>query len=293
MPPAIVDRLRARPAGDLWAFLLFSHGWTWLWWSANVLGGYDAFGAGLPFTVVGGAGPLLGGVVMAYVTYGRASLADLGDRLVDPRRVPARWAAVAVLLFPALAVVTALATGLRTGRPVPLDLGELAALVADPTALATTVLVLLVVGPLPEEVGWRGYLLDRCQVRWSALSSALFVGLVWAVWHAPLFVMPGYFAAFDFAPEPLPFATNVVLASVLYTWLYDNTARSVLAAVGVHFMENFVGQVVGLPPAAEPVGLAVRVAVVLGVVVWFGPATLRRDGALARPPPRVSPAGRS
>jgi len=52
------DRIRELPAADLWGYLLFSYGWTWLWWSVNVLAGYDTFGAGLPFTVLGGVGPL-------------------------------------------------------------------------------------------------------------------------------------------------------------------------------------------------------------------------------------------
>jgi len=58
--------------------------------------------------------------------------------------------------------------------------------------------------------------------------------------------------------------------------------------VGIHFFENFVGQVTSVPPAAEPVGLAVRAAVVLGVVAAFGAGTLRRDGPVPSPPPTVA-----
>jgi membrane protease YdiL (CAAX protease family) len=41
-------------------------------------------------------------------------------------------------------------------------------------------LPLLVLGPLSEEIGWRGYALGRLQARWNALTSSLIVGLVWA-----------------------------------------------------------------------------------------------------------------
>ncbi|WP_123537585.1 CPBP family intramembrane glutamic endopeptidase [Halosimplex salinum] len=284
-----IDRLRLRglPFFDLWGYLLFSHGWTWLWWSVNVIAGYEAFGRGLPFTVVGGVGPLLGGVAMTYVTYGPRGLADLRERLTDIERISPRWAATTVLFFPVVTFLTASVTGVVTGNPLPLET-TFFELLGDPGAFVATALVILVVGPLPEEVGWRGYLLDRCQVRWSALASGLAVGLVWAVWHAPLFVMPGYFANFDFAPDPVCFGTNVVLVSVVYTWLYNNTDRSVLALVGFHFLENFVGQVTTLPPTAEPIGIVVRVAVVLGVVVWFGRQTFRRDRILPAPPPALS-----
>lgn len=277
------DRLRKYPSYDLWGFLLFSHGWTWLWWSANILAGYDAFGRGLPFTVLGGVGPLLGGVIMTHVTYGPAGLADLRDRLTNIRRISARWGTVAIAFFPVVVVLTALLAGLLTGQLFPLET-TLDELLRRPVALLSTALIVLIVGPLPEEIGWRGYLLDRCQTRWCALTAGLVVGLIWAVWHVPLFVMPGYFANFDFAPDPVRFASNILLASVVYTWLYNNTARSVLALIGFHFLENFVGQVTSLPPAAEPIGLGIRALFVFGIVVWFGPRSFRRDGTVPSPP---------
>ena len=52
-------------------------------------------------------------------------------------------------------------------------------------------LPLLILGPLSEEIGWRGYALERLQTRWNALTSSLIVGLVWALWHLPLFMMVG------------------------------------------------------------------------------------------------------
>ncbi len=52
-------------------------------------------------------------------------------------------------------------------------------------------LPLLILGSLSEEIGWRGYALERLQVRWNALTSSLIVGLVWAFWHLPLFMMVG------------------------------------------------------------------------------------------------------
>ncbi|WP_436926672.1 CPBP family intramembrane glutamic endopeptidase [Halosimplex amylolyticum] len=286
---SVLRRVRSVRGSDLWGYLLFSHGWTWAWWSLNIVGDYGAFGAGLPFTVVGGAGPLLGGIVMSYVTYGRQGLSDLWARLTEIRRISPGWGIVTIAFFPLLAVLTGAVAALATDAAFVIDVGEFRSLLEDPSAFVLTALVILVVGPLPEEIGWRGYLLDRCQTRWSALTSGFAVGLVWAAWHAPLFLMPGYFANFDFAPSPVPFALNVLLISVVYTWVYDNTARSVLALIGFHFMENFVGQMTSLPRTAEPIGLAIRVLLVLGIVAWFGAQTFRRDGLLPSPPPRREP----
>ena len=138
---AIRRRIGGQPQSDLWGFLLFSHGWTWIWWSINVLAGYDAFGQGLLFTVLGGIGPLLSGIVMAYVTYGSRGLTDLWQRLIDPGRIQPRWAAVTILFFPVVTILTALVAGIITGQSFPLNttLDELA---RKPVSLLTTALVI-------------------------------------------------------------------------------------------------------------------------------------------------------
>ena len=282
---AVISRIRKIRGGDLWGFLLFSHGWTWAWWSVNIFGKYDAFGTGLPFTFIGGTGPLLGGIIMSYVTYGRGGVYDLWDRLSEFRRAAPQWWMITIAIFPLLAFSSGVIAALITDAAFIIDVAELRALVREPAALIVTILVILVAGPLLEEIGWRGYLLDRCQTRWTALTSGLVVGLVWAAWHAPLFVMPGYFANFDFAPRPAPFAVNILLVSVIYTWIYNNAARSVLALIALHFMENFVGQVTSLPATAEPIGLALRFLLILGIVGWFGARSLRQDGTVPSPPP--------
>ncbi len=287
---SMLRRIQTLPASDVWGYLLFSHGWTWGWWSVNIVGNYEAFGLGLPFTIVGGTGPFLGGIVMSYLTYGRNGLADLWNRLTELGRIPLRWSVVTIAFFPLLAVLTGTVAFLTTDASFILDLWEFRALLGKPAAFVVTVLVLLIVGPLPEEIGWRGYLLDRCQVRWSALTSGATVGIFWASWHAPLFLMPGYFANFDFDPSPAFFAANLLLISVVYTWVYNNTNRSVVALIGFHFMENFVGQMTSLPRTADSVGIALRILVVLGITAWFGAQTFRKDGTLPSPPsPRHSP----
>ncbi len=50
-----------------------------------------------------------------------------------------------------------------------------------------SLLPLILLGPLSEEYGWRGYLLIKLQQKWSALASSIIVGVVWALWHLPLF----------------------------------------------------------------------------------------------------------
>jgi membrane protease YdiL (CAAX protease family) len=136
----------------------------------------------------------------------------------------------------------------------------------------------LIIGPLPEEIGWRGYLLDQVQTRWHALSAALLVGLLNWVWHYPLFFMPGFSAAFRAIPPNMLQMIFVVLpAGILYAWVYNNTGRSVLAAILFHFGGNFWGEFFGLAAEAQTIRIVLTIIAVALILRWYSPLTLRRD----------------
>lgn len=144
--------------------------------------------------------------------------------MVDPGRIPLRWGLLTILLWPGIALVAAGTAGLVAGSESDhLSAVALAALIGDPIGLLGTLLLILLIGPLPEEIGWRGYWLDRLQLRWTAFSASLVLGVAWAVWHAPLFLMAGYFDAWEFSPDPVFYAASIVLGAVLYTWIYKTS----------------------------------------------------------------------
>ncbi len=132
-------------------------------------------------------------------------------------------------------------------------------------------------GPLPEEIGWCGYALDRLQARWSALTASIVLGAAWGVWHIPLFFMQGFYGEFSATPDPSGFMYDIVLILVVYTWMYNHTRRSVLAAVLFHFMINFTGE---LLPASAAVALyksGLMTLLVIFIVWWWGPSTLTKQ----------------
>ncbi|MBE0635927.1 CPBP family intramembrane metalloprotease, partial [Candidatus Bipolaricaulota bacterium] len=86
------------------------------------------------------------------------------------------WYAVSLLFIPAVIGVSVLIRGLFGADLSQLDiLGQLA--FALPIALLAGVM---------EEFGWRGFMLPRLLKQHSAQKSALIVGIVWALWHAPI-----------------------------------------------------------------------------------------------------------
>jgi len=103
-------------------------------------------------------------------------------------------------------------------------------------------LPLLIIGPLSEEIGWRGYALGRLQTRWNALTSSLIVGLVWALWHLPLFMMVGT-SQHELGIPFIGFLITLIASSILYTWLYNNTKQSLWSAILLHWLYTYAAQV--------------------------------------------------
>jgi membrane protease YdiL (CAAX protease family) len=116
---------------------------------------------------------------------------------------------------------------------------------ADPRTLNWSILVSLGVynystllgGPLGEEPGWRGYALPRLEARFGAVPASLLLGLLWAGWHLPLFLIAGW--------ESLPlwsYSLVLIGVSVITTWCVNIARFSVLTAVVMHATFNTVSR---------------------------------------------------
>lgn len=167
---------------------------------------------------------------------------------------PTRWILVALVLPPAI-VGTALAVAVATGT--------------TPTfPWADQPIVLFIA------FGWRGYLLDPLQERLTALGGGLAVGLVWAVWHLPLFYIPS--ETIYYQNLFLGFAVSITLLSVLMTWVYNSTNGSLLPALLMHTSWNWAQGMFPIldshPASLAMVGLLVAATIV--VVVYSGPKRL-------------------
>lgn len=146
--------------------------------------------------------------------------------------------------------------------------------VSIPAALA--LFVAFFIGAVGEEVGWSGYLLDRMQERWGVLGAGILLGSVWAVWHLVPYVQAHR------SPTWIAWqCLNTVATRVLLVWLFNNTGKSVFAAILYHAIGNvcvFLFPNFGSHFDPRVAGLVHSFAAVIVTVAW-GPRTLARDGA--------------
>lgn len=137
--------------------------------------------------------------------------------------------------------------------------------------------VLMLLGPINEEFGWRGYALPQLQKRFGALAASLLIGTIWAFWHLPLF----FIADAPQAKLPfLPFATTLILASIVITWAQNSTRQSMWPALMIH---TGIGLTNELFPLFDPLtgnhaawnwANAVLAAMAIGLISLFGAKTL-------------------
>jgi hypothetical protein len=114
-----------------------------------------------------------------------------------------------------------------------------------------SLLPLIVLGPLSEELGWRGYAQTRLQTRWNPLVSGLAVGIIWALWHLPLFLIPGT-SQHELKVPFIGFIFGMIAVSVLFAWLQNHTRNSIWTAVFFHWIYTYALQVIATGVTRSP-----------------------------------------
>jgi membrane protease YdiL (CAAX protease family) len=251
---------------DIWmqssllGFCLLAYGITWLCWLPIVFA-REAW-IRLPaseewFATLGQFGPFVAAVLCTAWNGGMGGLRELLGRLLI-WRVGVVWFGIALLLPPVCMICAIVAHIQIFGQPSQLTFaGDVS------TLLPHLVITLVTGGPLGEEPGWRGYALPRLRARLHAIPASALLGVVWACWHLPLWLVaevPSSFLFYLFGVLPLTY---------LFTWLWDHTRGSVLIALLFHASINtFLVRLPIFPAWGEWTALLWAIAIAVAIVEW-------------------------
>jgi membrane protease YdiL (CAAX protease family) len=238
-------------------FFVLAFAITWGLDALRLLLGLPGFSAGLVLTVAG-AGPSLAGLVVAWAADGRRGLRILLGRAFK-WRVGIKWYLLVLVAFPAFLVGVIAAAMILSGQPFrPAFPGPL-------WLLPAFMPLVLFLGPLQEELGWRAFALPALMERYGWLPAGLVLGVAWALWHRT----PATWSAITWS-DPLGSTGLFGLAlgavvpdialSVLMAWVYRRTRGSaLLAGLGMHTAANYALFLPALPagPAAQAATWAV------------------------------------
>lgn len=246
------------------AFVVLTFAISWSAWGLAILTGSTWEG----WRALGTFGPSLAALILA-LRGGREEVRRLLSGFRKWRVSPSIY----VFALGSTAVVGVAALGVETligGSPAWPAPGSL--------VLAPLIFVwVLLFSVAGEETGWRGYLLPRLLDRMGALQASLWLGLVWGLWHLPLWALPGDFHAA--IPVSL-FMAQIMGLSVLFTWLWIRSGGSLVVAHLFHAASNTTLGLLPLIPGAgaetlRPLWIAVA-------LLWLAVALVLRG--LSRSP---------
>jgi membrane protease YdiL (CAAX protease family) len=90
----------------------------------------------------------------------------------------------------------------------------------------------LVVFPIGEEFGWRGFAHPRLMERFGLVKGSLVLGALWGVWHLMYSITPDS-GGFDPATFAMTMA-ELPLYTLLITWVFERANRSMAVAIAFH-----------------------------------------------------------
>lgn len=216
-------------------FLFFSltYALTWLpWFGAAWLSHRPNLELATNLLMLAGLlGPFAAALIL--LRGSKALWRDFVDRLVNLRRLDWRYLPVTLLLMP-VATYVAIWLSVRLGRPA-------SQLSIVPNLLAMIPLMLL--APVLEELGWRGYGVDALRAKLGMRGAAWAFAVLWALWHWPLFLIARTYQHDLVGLGPVyvaNFFVSVFPAAIIANWLYEKHRRSIPAAILFHFMLDAV-----------------------------------------------------
>lgn len=226
--------------------------------------------------------PTTAALIMAALMEGKQGVLSLLKKLLI-WRVGVRWYAVAIGAFGLFCGASVFISNVVAGQPGATLLGDDAAkagsllLVMAPAVFLVTTLV------NGEELAWRGYALPRLQRCWSALSSSLILGFMWILFHVPMWLTLRTYPVDGVAI--LSWALQLLGASVIFTWLFNNTRGSVLLAYLLHGSVNTWTRIFALDSGSALAGWVLTALVcgaALALTLFLGADNLRRSGERLR-----------
>jgi membrane protease YdiL (CAAX protease family) len=176
--------------------------------------------------------PAVAGIVLSLQAGGRR---EVGSMLARLRiwRVGVRWWVAAVVVQPLVLIGSGLLANLLAGRTV------VPFVPFDSTATLVVTMVFLLIAVLGEEIGWHGVALPALQQRSTILRASLTLGVLWAVWHVPFWLLLDSYAEYGIGYIGLNLLL-IVPFSVYISWFFNNGRFSILLPVAFHLAFNAV-----------------------------------------------------
>ena len=254
-----------RPAVSFYALTLLL---SWGYWLTLLAQGRHVVPGGVVTHFPGLLGPMLAAMAVTTASGGRKALLELFGRMF---RLGPHWPSNLMLALSPLALgAMAFAAMQFLGKPLAsADTFTHFPGLPEHWPLAGVVAAVILVNGFGEEAGWRGFLTERLLPKHGRWRTTLWVALLWALWHLPLFWLNAHMAALV-GPVLIGWLFALVCGAFVLAHIYLATGHSILCAALWHAAYNMVVATefsAGLPAAI--VSAAVMAWGVVVAVLWW------------------------
>lgn len=237
---------------------------TWAFWLEAII-----FDEGLSCTLgmfLGLLSPAVIAIIMVFRSGQKAIIDDFKRKLLGFYRIKPLQIFLAVVVFGVIVVLSVFVSTFFGQSLNQLAFTEDFSFTG--AGIGSAFLTILLASVI-EEIGWRGYGEDSIAQYCSWFLESIIFGFVWALWHLPLFFIPGtyhYGLRMLGTGFMMNFFVSVIPLGFLTTWVYVKNNRSMLASILFHLFVNFMQERIALTPETKCVETLV-VTVFAGIIV--------------------------
>lgn len=133
------------------------------------------------------------------------------------------------------------------------------------------IVIPLVLAPLIEELGWRGYGVDSLRAHFNLFNASVLFGILWAIWHLPTFFVKGFYqnGLWNLGiVHVINFFVSVFVIAILMNWIYYKTDRSIPALVLFHAMLNFASMAFKTEPVTKCIATVILCVSAAFIVIY-------------------------
>jgi membrane protease YdiL (CAAX protease family) len=236
-------------------------------WLISIHLGKSGLPDNMPLTDIGATlSPALAACILIFRENGKSGLKEFLRRVYDVSRIKRKkWLVIAACLLPAIYLIT-YAVMRCSDLPVTQSI--------EPSTALFSLFTMFLIAAIAEEIGYSAYATDALQKRLSALTTALLIGIPWALWHLPSMIEMG---------QPWQLIVWGLMATIAFrvitVWLYNNTNYSLFAviiahAIGTTARSAFPGGRSGYELGHGSISYGIIIFVAFLVIGFWGPSTL-------------------
>lgn len=263
--------------------------WTWLCWLPYVLPRWgiledSSFFVNLttPIKVIGASGPLVSALILLYADGGIQAIKEFFKKCFQFKIEP-KYYIIAIILSMIPIVFSHYYPNIMGLRKLPDTYFPVEADIPLVLIFIIYIFVMFLIGGGQEEFGWRGYILEPLQEKLGLIKASLLIGLIWGLWHYPLWLMTGeghvYYSFFGFVLFAISF-------SVIIGIMYEVSSKKMVIAWVMHAISNltlsmfpvFFSEDVAQPSYWVMVIMNILLAIVM--VVWYTISQKNQDSII-------------